>query len=75
MSARGLVHDHAFKFDGTNFDIWKIRMLNLFRVMDPNMERIVDMGFSRPMDSKDLSWEDDENLCLDEQAFNVFSMP
>ena len=72
MSARGLVHDHTFIFDGTNYDIWKIRMLSLFRSMDPNIERIVDMGFSRPMDSENLSLEDEKNLYLEAQAFNVF---
>ena len=71
MSARGLVHDHTFIFDGTNYDIWKIRMLSIFRSMDPNIERIVDMGFSRPMDSENLSLEDEKNLYLEAQAFNV----
>ena len=64
MSARGLVHDHTFIFDGTNYDIWKIRMLTLFWSMDPNIERIVDIGFSPPMDSQNLSLEDEKNLYL-----------
>jgi hypothetical protein len=38
MSARGLVHNDTFIFDGTNYDIWRIRMLNHFWVMDPNIE-------------------------------------
>ena len=45
MSTRGLGFSYNLSFDGTNFDVWVIRMLNLFRVMDPNLERIVDMGF------------------------------
>jgi hypothetical protein len=51
MSARGLVHDDTFIFDGTNYDIWKIYMLNYFWVMDPTMEQIVDISFSPPKDS------------------------
>jgi hypothetical protein len=44
MSARGLVHNDTFIFDGTNYDSWKIHMLNYFRVMDPSMERCGDPG-------------------------------
>jgi hypothetical protein len=51
MSTRGLVHDNTFIFDGTKYDIWKHFMLNHFRGMDPNIERILDMGFSLPKDS------------------------
>ena len=71
MSARGLVHNDMFIFDGTNYDIWKNRMLIHFRDMDPNLERIVDIGFSPPMDFKNLSSEDEKNLYLDAQASNV----
>ena len=71
MSARGLVHNDTFIFDGTNNDVWKIRMLDHFRVMDPNIERIVDMGFSPPKDSQTLSFEDEKNLYLNAQATNV----
>jgi hypothetical protein len=55
MSARGLVHNHTFIFVGTNYDVWKISMLDLFHDMDPNIERILDMGFSPPKDSRNLS--------------------
>src|SRR3954466_14538885 len=55
MSARGLVHNDMFIFDGTNYDIWKTRMLIHFWDMDPNLECIVDIGFSPPMDFKNLS--------------------
>ena len=50
MLTRALVHNKPFKFDGTNYDVWKIHMLNHFRVLDPNIERILDMGFSPPKD-------------------------
>ena len=71
MSTRGLVHNDSLIFDGTNYDVWKIRMLKHFRVMDPNIERIVDMGFSPPKDPQNLSIEDEKNSYLDAQASNV----
>ena len=71
MSVRGLVHNDTFIFDGRNYDIWKIDMLSHFRAMDPNMERIVDIGFSPPMDSQNLSFKDEKNLYLNAQASNV----
>ncbi len=45
MSTRGLGFSNTLSFDDTNFDVWVIRMLKHFRVLDPNLERIVDMGF------------------------------
>ena len=51
MSTRGIGFSDTLSFDGINFDVWVIRMLNLFRAMHPNLERIVDMGFSPPKDS------------------------
>ena len=71
MSTRGLGFCDTLSFDGTNFDVWVIRMLNLFRVMDPNLERIVDMGFSPPKDPQRLSLEDEKNSYLNSQASNV----
>ena len=71
MSTRGLGFSDTLSFNGTNFDVWVIRMLNLFRVMDPNLERIVDMGFSPPKDAQRLSLEDDKNSYLNAQASNV----
>src|SRR5664279_6612183 len=71
MSSSGLVHNDTFIFDGTNYDVWRIRMLNIFRVMDPNIERILDMSFSLPKDPKRLSLEDDKNSYLNAQASNV----
>jgi hypothetical protein len=73
MSGKGLVHNDIFIFDGTKYDIWKIRMINHFRVIDPNIERIVDMGFSPPKDPTNLSLEDEKNSHLNAQAINVLS--
>ena len=70
MSVRELVHDPTFIFDGTNYDVWKIRMLNLLRDIDPNFKRIVDMGFSPPKDSQELSLEDEENSHLETLVSN-----
>ena len=71
MSFRELVHDPTFIFDGTNYDVWKIHMLNLFRAMGPNyIKSIVDMGFSPLMDSQELSIEEKENSYLDTQVSN-----
>ena len=67
MSFRELVHDPTFIFDGTNYDVWKIRILNLFRDMGPNyVKRIVDMDFPPPKDSQ----EDEENSYLDTLVSN-----
>jgi hypothetical protein len=71
MSARGLVHSDTFIFDGTNYDIWKICMLNHFCEMDPNIVRILDMGFSPPKDSQSLSLEEKRNSYLNSRATNV----
>ena len=71
MSASDLGLNHTFIFNGTNYDIWKIRMLNHFRVMDPCIERILDRGFSYPKDSQRLSLEDKKNFYLEAQAINV----
>src|SRR5215216_1801222 len=71
MSTRGLGFSDTLSFAGTNFDVWVIRMLNLFRVMDPNLERIVNMGFSPPKDPQRLSLEDEKNSYLNAQASNV----
>ena len=71
MSFRELVHDPTFIFDGTNYDVWKIRMLNLFRDIGPNyIKCIVDVGFSPPKDSQELSLEDEENSHLDTLVSN-----
>ena len=67
MSFRDLANDPTFIFDGTNYDVWKIRMLNLFRVYGPKMERIVDMDFpqfsnvARPITDAELENLDRRN--------------
>ena len=66
-----LVHDDTFIFDGTNYDVWRIRMLNYFRDFSPILERIVDMGFSPPKDPQKLSLEDEKNSYLNAHATNV----
>ena len=70
MSFRDLVHNPTYRFDGTNYDVCKICMLNLFRDMGSNLESIVDMGFSPPKDSQELSLEDEKNSYLDTLASN-----
>ena len=71
MSTRGLGFSDTLSFNGRNFDVWVIRMLNLFRAMDPNLKRIVDMGFSPPKDPQRLSLEDEKNSYLNAQASNM----
>ena len=71
MSFRELVHDPTFIFDGTNYVTWKFRMLNLFRDISPNIERILDMGFPPPKDSQKLSLEDEEISYLDSLVSNA----
>src|SRR3954471_6502285 len=54
MSPRGLVHSHTFTFDGTHYDVWSTRMLSHFRAIDPNIELILDMSLSPPMDAQNI---------------------
>ena len=72
MSFRDLVHDPMFKFNGTNFNVWKTHMLSHLRVLDPNFERILDIGFSPPKDYESMTLQDEKNLYLDALAFNEF---
>ena len=74
MSVRGLAHNNLFIFDGTNYDLWKIYVLNILRRMSPDMERFLDMGFSSPKDPQNLSLEEEKNSCLDALASHVFSI-
>jgi len=37
MSTSGIVHNDTFDFDGTNYHLWRIRMLRHFRTMVPNV--------------------------------------
>src|SRR3954469_22952789 len=71
MSPRGLVHSHTFTFDGTHYDVWRTRMLSHFQAIDPNIERILDMGLSPPKDPQNLSLEENTNSYLEAQASNV----
>ena len=71
MSPRELVHNDNAIFDGTKYDVWRIRMISIFRVLDPNIWRVVDMGFSPPKDSKNPSLEEEKNSYLDAKASNV----
>ena len=72
MSFRELVHDPTFIFDGTNYNVWKTHMLSHLRVLDPNIERILDIGFSPPKDYESMPLEDEKNLYLDALASNEF---
>src|SRR5680860_1408499 len=72
MSSRELVHNSLFRFNGTNFNVWKNHMLNHLRVLDPNIERILDIGFSPPKDYESRTLEDDKKLYLDALASNEF---
>ena len=72
MSSRELVHNSLFRFNGTNFNVWKTHMLNHLRVLDPNIERILDIGFSPPKDYESRTLENEKNLYLDALAFNEF---
>src|SRR3990170_7231232 len=58
MSTKGLVHDDTFVFDGTNYHLWRIRMLCRFRAMGPNALRIVLVGISITKDGPSPSFED-----------------
>ena len=64
MSFGGLVHNSTFIFDGTNFNVWKTHMLSHLRVLDPNIERILDIGFSTPNDYESMTFEDEKNLYI-----------
>jgi hypothetical protein len=46
-------------------------MLNHFCDMDPNIERILDMGFSPPKDSQNLSLEEKKESYLKSRATNM----
>ena len=64
MSFRGLVHNSMIIFNGTNFNVWKTHMLSHLRVLDPNIELILDIEFSPPKDYESTTLEDEKNLYL-----------
>ena len=64
MSTSGIVHDDTFCFSGTNYHLWKIRMLCHFRTMGPCFVRIVLVGASPWKDDLfPTSEENDDMLC------------
>ena len=64
MSTSGIVHDDTFCFSGTNYHLWKIRMLCHFWAMGPNFVRIVLVGASPWKDELFPSIkENDDMLC------------
>src|SRR4051812_419503 len=71
MSARGLVHKDTLTFDGTNYDVWKIRMLNLFREIHPIIEGYLYVGLSSPMDTLNESLEEKLNSHIDALATKI----
>jgi hypothetical protein len=46
-------------------------MLNISLVMNPNIERIVDMDFSPPKNSQNLSLDDAKSLYLNSEATHL----
>ena len=68
MSTSELVHDDTFCFNGTNYIIWRLRMLCHFRAMGPNALRIVVVGDSNIKDGQSPSLED---MHLDSQSLSA----
>ena len=68
MSTSELVHDDTFCFNGTNYIMWRLRMLCHFRAMGPNALRIVVVGDSNLKDGHSPSLED---MHLDSEALSV----
>ena len=58
MSTSELVHDDTFCFNGTNYIMWRLRMLCHFRAMGPNALRIVVVGNSNLKDGQSPSLDD-----------------
>ena len=58
MSTSGIVHNDTFDFDGTNYHLWRIRMICHFRTMGPNVLRIVIIGAHIAEDCLSPSLED-----------------
>jgi hypothetical protein len=57
--------------DGSNYDSWSTRMLDIFRTMGPQIERVVDVSISPPND-KELSFKEEEKcIHLNAQVTNV----
>ena len=58
MSTSELVHDDTFCFNGTNYIMWRLRMLRHFWAMGPNALRIVVVGNSNLKDGQSPSLDD-----------------
>ena len=72
MSASNIVHNDTIILDGTNYLLWRNRLLCNLRTLCPNIERFLDVGFSPPMDPQNLSLEDKKKLHLEAQVSNEF---
>jgi hypothetical protein len=70
MSASYLVHNDTLIFDGTNYNLWRNRMLCNLWTSCPNIERFLDVGFSPPMDPQNLCLVDEKILHLQAQVPN-----
>src|SRR3954463_1630022 len=70
MSASSIVHNDTIIFDGTNYALWRNCMLCNLRTLCPNIEQFLDVGFSPPMDSQNISLEDEKILHLEAQVSN-----
>ena len=68
MSTSELVHDDTFCFNGTNYIMWRLRMLCHFRAMGSNAFRIVVVGNSNLKDGQSPSLDD---MHLDCEALSV----
>src|SRR3990170_2613937 len=68
MSTSELVHNDTFCFNGTNYIMWRLRMLCHFRAMGPNALRIVVVGNSNLKDGQSPSLDD---MHLDCEALSV----
>ena len=68
MSTSELVHDDTFCFNGTNYIMWRLRMLCHFRAMGPNALRIVVVGNSNLKDGQSPSLGD---MHLDSEALSI----
>src|SRR4051812_25370840 len=71
MSALGLVNKDTLTFDSTNYDVWKIRMLNLFREIHPIIGGYLYVGFSSPMDTQNESLEEKLNSHINALATKI----
>ena len=74
MSTSGLVDMvPLLLLDGSNYDSWSTRILDIFRTMGSQIERVVDVSISPPND-KELSFEEEEKCThLNAQATNVLA--